>query len=31
VAANPRVRSEMNKEKIDGFDYHVRERCDTES
>jgi hypothetical protein len=33
VAVNPRVRSEMSRseEKIDGSDYHVRERCATES
>jgi hypothetical protein len=33
VAANPRVRSEVSgsEEKIDGSDYHVRERCATES
>jgi hypothetical protein len=30
--ANPRVRSEMSEseEKIDGSDYHVRERCAVE-
>jgi hypothetical protein len=29
VAVNPRVRSEMSgsEEKIDGSDYHIRERC----
>jgi hypothetical protein len=33
VAVNPRVRSEMNEseEKIDGSNYHVRERCAAES
>jgi hypothetical protein len=32
VAAKPRVRSEMSgSEKIDGSDYHVRERCAAES
>jgi hypothetical protein len=33
VAVNPRVRSEMSgsEEKIDGCDYHVRERCASES
>jgi hypothetical protein len=33
LATNPRVRSEMSgsEEKIDGSDYHVRERCGTES
>jgi hypothetical protein len=30
---NPSIRSEMSgsKEKIDGSDYHVRERCATKS
>jgi hypothetical protein len=30
---NPRVMSEMSgsKEKIDGSNYHVREKCDVES
>jgi hypothetical protein len=30
---NPRVRSEMcgSEEKIDGSDYHVRERCAAEN
>jgi hypothetical protein len=29
---NPNVRSKMSgsEEKIDGSDYHIRERCDTE-
>jgi hypothetical protein len=33
VVANPRVRSEMSgsEEKIDGSDYHVRERYAAES
>jgi hypothetical protein len=33
MAANLRVRSEMSgsEEKIDGYDYHVRERCAVES
>jgi hypothetical protein len=32
VTVNPRVRLEMSRrKKIDGSDYHVRERCVTEN